>query len=119
MTIPTIHGLSNCDTCKKARNWLVRRKIEHRFVDYREQRATPEELRRWAGQAGGFEKLVNRSGTTWRNLPTARRNPGSAPEWTLLIKEYPQLVRRPVLVMADGSVTQGFTDALYARLFPK
>ena len=70
--------------------------------------ATPEQLKRWAEAAGGFEKLVNRAGTTWRNLPPARKTPGSTPEWTLLIREYPALVRRPVLVMADASVLVGF-----------
>ncbi|HNV09348.1 MAG: Spx/MgsR family RNA polymerase-binding regulatory protein [Dokdonella sp.] len=103
-----MYGLKNCDTCKKARNWLDRHAVEYRFIDYREQPATPEQLKRWAEAAGGFEKLVNRAGTTWRNLPPARKTPGSTPEWTLLIREYPALVRRPVLVMADASVLVGF-----------
>ena len=104
----TIYGLKNCDTCKKARNWLDRHAVEYRFIDYREQPATPEQLKRWAEAAGGFEKLVNRAGTTWRKLPPARKTPASTPEWTLLIREYPALVRRPVLVMADASVLVGF-----------
>ena len=58
-----MYGLKNCDTCKKARNWLDRHAVEYRFIDYREQPATPEQLKRWAEAAGGFEKLVNRAGT--------------------------------------------------------
>ena len=57
-------------------------------------------------------------GMTWRNLPPARKEPGSDAEWTLLIKEYPALVRRPVVVTADGAVSLGFSDALFKRLFP-
>jgi arsenate reductase-like glutaredoxin family protein len=53
---------------------------------------------------------------TWRNLPTARKTPGSDPEWLLLIKEYPALVRRPVVVQGHD-VSLGFTDKLFARLF--
>jgi len=56
---------------------------------------------------------------TWRNLPTARKAPGSEPEWLLLIKEYPALVRRPVVVLDDGSVHLGFTDKLFTQLFVK
>jgi arsenate reductase-like glutaredoxin family protein len=66
---------------------------------------------------GDFEALVNRSGTTWRTLSPSRKSPGSVAEWSLLIREYPALVRRPVLVLGDGSVHLGFSDKLYARLF--
>lgn len=114
-----LFGLKNCDSCRKARNWMDRRGVEYRFVDYRDEPASPAVLRQWAQAVEGFEKLVNRSGTTWRNLPSARKSPASAPEWTLLIREYPALVRRPVLVLEDGTVHLGFSDALYSRLFAK
>ncbi|MBO9662918.1 Spx/MgsR family RNA polymerase-binding regulatory protein [Dokdonella sp.] len=113
----TIYGLEKCDTCKKARNWLDRKKVDYAFVDYREQRIPAESLKRWAKQVGGWEKFVNRASTTWRSLPEARKSPGSDAEWTLLIKEYPALVRRPLAVLDDGEVRQGFTDKLYAQLF--
>ncbi len=116
MTIE-VYGLEKCDTCKKARNWLTRHAIGHVFIDYREQRAAPATLRAWAQAVGGFDKLVNRSGTTWRNLPATRKSPGSDAEWTLLIREHPTLVRRPVVVLADGSVSVGFSDTMFAKLF--
>ena len=116
MTI-TLYGLDKCDTCRKARNWLTRKGIEHAFVDYRDHRVAPATLKTWAKHAGGWESLVNRSSTTWRTLPDARKSPGSDAEWTLLIKEYPTLVRRPVAVFDDGRMQQGFTDKLYAKLF--
>jgi len=52
-------------------------------------------------------------------LPEARKSPGSAAEWTLLIKEHPALIRRPLAVLDDGGVHQGFSDALYSKLFPR
>jgi len=98
----TMYGLDNCDTCKKARNWLARANVEHTFADYRAAPIPAPTLKAWAQQLGGWEKLVNRTSTTWRNLPLSRRAPGSDPEWTLLIKEYPALVRRPVVMRDDG-----------------
>lgn len=112
-----IYGLDKCDTCRKARNWLDRRKVAYQFVDYREQRIPAESLKTWARAAGGWEKFVNRASTTWRALPEARKSPGSDAEWTLLIKEHPALVRRPLAVFDDGRVLQGFADKLYAREF--
>ena len=112
-----VYGLEKCTTCQKARKWLERFKVPHEFTDYRAHRPDPQTLKAWAKAVGGWESLVNRSGMTWRNLPPARKSPASDPEWLLLIKEYPALVRRPVTVSDDGSVNLGFTDKLFARLF--
>jgi Spx/MgsR family transcriptional regulator len=113
----TVYGLDKCDTCRKARNWLDRFAVPYRFVDYRAERIPPESLRAWARQVGGWDRFVNRASTTWRGLPEARRSPGSDAEWTLLIKEYPALVRRPLVVLEDGTVQQGFTDNAYKKWF--
>lgn len=113
----TLYGLNSCDTCKKARNWLKRFDIEHEFIDYREQPVAPATLKAWAVQLGGWDALINRASTTWRNLMPSRKSPGSDPEWQLLLREYPQLIKRPVTVTADGVVTVGFKDALYKKRF--
>ena len=113
----TLYGLDNCDTCRKARNWLTRFGVPHVFVDYRAQRVAPEMLKDWAAQLGGWDKLVNRASTTWRTLPEPRKTPRSDPEWTLLIKEYPALVKRPVVVREDGAISVGFTDNGFKQKF--
>ena len=106
----TVYGLKNCDTCKKATKWLDRFGVEHTFIDYRDNRQPAETLVDWAKQAGGWDALINKSSTTWRQLPENRKTPGSEAEWKLLLKEYPQLIRRPVVVTGDGVATQGFSD---------
>jgi len=117
VTGTTLYGLDTCDTCRKARNWLKRAGVEHAFVDYRAHRVDPATLRGWATQLGGWDKLVNKASTTWRALPEARKSPGSDPEWTLLIKEHPALVKRPVVVTPDGAVTVGFADNAFKARF--
>ena len=113
----TLYGLSNCDTCKKARNWLQRFGVAHAFVDYRAERQPAATLAEWAKQAGGWDTLINKSSTTWRELSPNRKTPGSDAEWQLLLKEYPQLIRRPVVVTEDGVVTQGFSDNAFKARF--
>ena len=114
-----VYGLDKCDTCRKARNWLDRFKVPYEFIDYRAHPIPSATLKEWAPALGGWEKFVNRASPTWRGLPEGRKAPGSAAEWTLLLKEYPALIRRPLLVKEDGSLHQGFSDALYKRLFPR
>lgn len=113
----TLYGLDNCDTCKKARNWLTRFDVSHQFVDYRAHRIDNDDLQRWAERAGGFDALINRASTTWKQLPVNRKQPASAPEWLLLLKEYPALIKRPVLVQDGQYVMQGFTDNAYKKHF--
>jgi len=117
MTI-TVYGLPNCDTCKKARNWLTRFEVAHEFVDYRANPVPPATLTAWAGKLGGWEKLVNKASTTWRTLLPQRKDPRSDPEWTLLLKEYPALIKRPVVVDGD-EVTVGFSDNAFKKRFGK
>lgn len=112
-----VYGLAACDTCKKARNWLDRFGVSHVFVDYRVDRQPSEVLKSWAAQLGGWEKLINKASTTWRQLPDARKSPATDPEWTLLLKEHPALIKRPVLVTSDGVVSVGFTDNAYKARF--
>ena len=71
----------------------------------------------WKNAAGGWDGLINKSSTTWRELAPNRKTPGSDAEWKLLLKEYPQLVRRPVVVLDDGTVSQGFSDNGFKKLF--
>lgn len=113
----TIYGLKNCDTCRKARKWLDRFGIGHAFIDYRDERPQPDTLVEWADKLGGFEAMVNKSSTTWRQLPENRKAAASDAEWKLLLREYPQLIRRPVVVTDDGTVTQGFSDNAFKKRF--
>ena len=112
-----VFGLPHCDTCRKALRWLERAGIACTFVDYRAEPVPGETLRDWAKRLVGWERLVNKSGTTWRTLLPQRKNPASDPEWLLLLKEYPALIRRPVLVREDGTVTVGFSASGYQKLF--
>ena len=106
----TIYGLKNCDTCKKATKWLDRFNVAYTFVDYRDSKPSPETLLEWAGKAGGFAPMINKSSTTWRQLPDNRKSPESDAEWKLLLREYPQLIKRPLVITDDGSLSQGFSD---------
>jgi len=115
--MPALYGLTTCDTCKKARQWLDDAGIAHTFSDYRNPPPSPQTLQHWATRRGGFATLINRASTTWRQLPDARKTPASDTEWMALLQDYPALIRRPVLVMADGSVHQGFSDTHYKSFF--
>ena len=87
--------------------------IEHRFHDFKKQGVPPDALDRWLA-AAGWEVLVNRKGTTWRGLDEATRNAvtDDATARALLLA-HASVIKRPVVVWADGTVTVGFSDAAF------
>jgi Spx/MgsR family transcriptional regulator len=116
MTV-TVFGLNQCSTCIKARKWLELNRIDYQFQDYRAVPVDAAVLTQWAQDLGGWEKLVNRASMTWRNLDASLKSPDSAESWLALIAQSPALIRRPVTVYADGSVTVGFNEKRYTEKF--
>ena len=113
----TLYGLENCDACRKARNWLQRFEVPFEFIDLRANRPAREQFKQWAAALGGWDALVNRQSTTWRQLPPARKAPQFDAEWTLLLREHPALVKRPLMITDDGATSVGFSDALFKKRF--
>lgn len=105
-----IHGLKNCDTCKKARKWAEQEGLEHRFHDVRADGLTAELLDTWLGQVS-WEVLLNRRGTTWRGLDEAVKAGVDAASARDLMLEFPALIKRPVFDR-DGTISVGFTDTV-------
>lgn len=111
----TLYGLDKCSTCDKARAWLDSHGVSHVFVDYRDNPIDPKLLKAWA-KTLTWEKLVNRASYTWRDLPAERKQAASDAEWLALIKEFPALVKRPV-VAGEDSVSVGYSEKQFGLRF--
>ncbi|NML44755.1 ArsC family reductase [Ramlibacter sp. G-1-2-2] len=107
MTI-TVYGITNCDTVKKARTWLAGSGVDYQFHDFKKQGVPPEHLDQWL-ESAGWEKLLNRQGTTWRKLdPAAQQAAGSADGARALMLAQPSVIKRPVVEWNNGAVSVGF-----------
>jgi arsenate reductase (glutaredoxin) len=112
----TLYGIPNCDTVKKARTWLAAQGIDATFHDFKKQGLDRATASAWLQQLD-WEVLVNRKGTTWRNLPDERKAAITGKDAALeLMLENPSVIKRPVLDR-DGSFSVGFSDSQYAELF--
>ena len=104
----TLYGIPNCDTVKKARAWLAERGVDHAFHDFKKQGVPPEHLARWLA-AAGWDKVLNRQGTTWRKLDDATKASAvDAPSAAAVMQEHASTIKRPVVEWADGKITVGF-----------
>ncbi|MBV8466581.1 MAG: ArsC family reductase [Burkholderiales bacterium] len=110
-----LYGIPNCDTVKKARVWLDSQGAAYQFHDFKKQGLDTALLNTWVAQVG-WQKLVNKQGTTWRKLdPTRQAVVVDAPSAIELMLEYPSLIKRPVLVR-EGKMAVGFDVDAYTAL---
>lgn len=111
-----LYGIPNCNSVKKARAWLTENGIDIPFHDFKKQGVSAALLKPWLQQVG-WEKLVNRQGTTWRQLPDeAKAAVCDESSAIRLMLEKSSVIKRPVLEM-DGKITLGFDEAAYQSLF--
>ncbi|MBS0253704.1 MAG: arsenate reductase [Proteobacteria bacterium] len=108
----TMFGIANCDTVKKARTWLEARGAEYAFHDYKKAGADPARLAQWAGQVG-WERLLNRAGTTFRKLPPAETEGLDEGRAIALMVANPSCIKRPV-VEHPGGLLVGFKPEEWA-----
>ena len=109
MSVITIYGLRNCDTCRKAVRSLEAAGRETRLIDVRAEPLAPGTLARFLDAFG--EALVNRRSTTWRGLSDAAR--AMPPE--ALLADHPALMKRPV-IDAEGQLWLGWSKDVQAAL---
>lgn len=110
-----LYGIASCDTVKKARRWLDGCGVPHDFHDFRKAAPDAAQLALWL-TALGRDALINRRGTTWRQLDAAARERASTDAGALaLLAAHPSLIKRPLVRWADGRISVGFDAEAWAQ----
>ncbi len=103
------YGLNKCSTCQNALAYLAEKKIAINFSDYSVETPTAAQVQKWMKAVGGWEKLINRAGYTWRGLSEVDKTDVTDAKAVKLALDHTSLIRRPLIEHADGSVTVGFS----------
>ena len=114
MAEPVLYGIRNCDSVKKARAWLDKTGVEYRFHDYKAAGVDADRLERWCDEVG-WERLLNRAGTTFRKLAPSEKENLDRKSGVALMRSQPSVIKRPVLELGRRVVV-GFDDELYKSL---
>ena len=116
MQTPTVYGIPNCDTVKKARAWLDQHGVAYRFHDFKKQGVPEDLLRAWLADHGR-DVLINRKGPTWRKLdPTLQASVIDDASAVSVLVAHSSAIKRPVVVWPSGQVTVGFQEAVFAQV---
>jgi Spx/MgsR family transcriptional regulator len=98
----TVYGIPNCDTVKKSRAWLTDHGVDYQFHDFKKQGVPVHRLPDWMA-ATGWQKLVNRQGTTWRKLDASTQaSVTDERSASALMQAQPSVIKRPVVEWEHG-----------------
>ena len=112
-----LYGIKNCNTVKSAIDWLKKNKVEFEFHDFKSKGVTAEKLGSWSKQLG-WETLVNKKGTTWRQLDeTLRLTITNEKRAIKLMQEKTSVIKRPVIEKDGKILTVGFEESIYSKVF--
>jgi len=101
-----LYGIPNCDTVKKARDWLAANRIAYDFHDYKKAGIDAARLKDWSGKIG-WEKVLNRASSTFKALPDEVKQDLDETKAIGLMIEQPSMIKRPIFEM-NGTVVAGF-----------
>lgn len=112
----TVYGIKNCNTVKTALDWLKKNGVDFEFHDYKTKGITEDKLKQWSKQVG-WEALVNKRGTTWRQLDeTVQSKITNEAAAISLMKEKTSVIKRPLIEKNNKVVALGFDEAQYKKL---
>ena len=112
-----LYGIPNCNTVRKARDWLAQHDIAVEFHDFKKQGMDAATAQNWLQQID-WTRLINRSGLTWRGLPEQRKQSiHDANSALALMLEKTSAIKRPVLEQNGKLLHVGFDAAAYSKIF--
>jgi Spx/MgsR family transcriptional regulator len=109
-----VYGITNCNTVKKAIDWLKANKVPYEFHDFKKLGVSAEKLQEWEAKAG-YEKIMNKQGTTYKQLdPEVKESIKTKEDALALLKEKTSMIKRPV-IEKDGFLFFGFDEEVYTK----
>lgn len=111
-----VYGITNCNTVKKALDWLKANHIGYEFQDFKKLGVSTEKLQEWNDKAG-YEKFMNKQGLTWKQLdPAVKESVKTAGDALQLLQQKTSMIKRPV-IEDGGFLYFGFDEEVYKKHF--
>ena len=113
-----VYGITNCNTVKKALDWLKANHVDYEFHDFKKLGVNSEKLAEWDAKAG-YEKFLNKQGLTWKQLdPEVKDSVKTADDALALLQQKTSMIKRPV-IEDGGFLFFGFDEDVYRQHFKK
>lgn len=108
-----VYGIPNCNTVKKAQDWLKSNEIDVEFHDFKKKGVTAEKLTEWFN-AFGWEKVINKNGLTFKKLSKLEQSNINSPEKAIsYLLNNTSAIKRPIIERNDQPILLGFDEEIY------
>lgn len=111
----TVYGIPNCNTVKKAQDWLKAKNIAFEFYDFKKKGITPQKLTEWF-EMFGWEKIINKNGLTFKKLSKEEQANINAPEKAIdYLMQNTSAIKRPIVELNGKAILIGFNEDNYQQ----
>jgi len=110
-----VYGIPNCNTVKKALDWLKANQIDFEFHDFKKKGVSAEKLTEWFNTFG-WEKVINKNGLTFKKLSKEEQNSIDNADAALnYLLQNTSAIKRPVVEVENKAILIGFNEDSYAQ----
>ncbi|WP_432712494.1 ArsC family reductase [Pedobacter sp.] len=111
-----VYGIPNCNTVKKALDWLTDKGIIYEFHNFKKSGISEEKLQEWC-TAFGWENVLNKKGTTWRKLSAEEQQTVSDQASAIkILSEHTSAIKRPIIEQNGKAILLGFNEEKYSEV---
>jgi arsenate reductase len=112
----TLYGIPNCNTVKKAQDWLKANQIDFEFHDFKKKGITPEKLTEWFNTFG-WEKVINKNGLTFKKLTKEQQSEINSPDKAIAyLMQNTSAIKRPIVEQNNKAILLGFVEEDYKKV---
>jgi arsenate reductase len=108
-----MYAIANCDTVKKARAFLEKKKVDYEFIDFKKSPPTKDLIKNWTEFLG--ELPVNKKGTTYRKFKDEFEALSPAKKIDFMITNS-SMIKRPVVLKNGKTIAMGFSEEEYTGI---
>ncbi|MEB2784791.1 Spx/MgsR family RNA polymerase-binding regulatory protein [Algoriphagus persicinus] len=110
-----VYGIKNCNTMKKTFDFLTEKGVAYDFIDYKREKPDAALLEGFLKKTD-LASLVNKKGTTYRKMSDEQKSALENEETAIpILEENSSMIKRPVIVYRNGSLTLGFDPEAIER----
>lgn len=110
-----VYGIPNCNTVKKALDWLKANQIDFEFHDFKKKGVTVQKLTEWFA-VFGWEKVLNRNGLTFKKLSKDEQAAiDSADQAISYLMQNTSAIKRPIIEKEGKAILLSFDEEKYSN----
>lgn len=110
-----VYGIPNCNTVKKALDWIRANGIAYQFHNFKKEGISAEKLTEWF-DTFGWEQVINKNGLTFKKLSKQEQAEINSPQKVIAyLMQNTSAIKRPIVEKNGKAILLGFNEDTYLK----